>query len=239
MKRNEIRKVPFEGGELLGVKTEDGKVYLGVKKACLDIGLSDRQARLQVENIQHDIVLSKGVRNLGLLTKGGEQEVCCIAEQFVTLWLAKISLTPNMRKTNPQAVEKLLAYQLKAADALHEAFMATDEKKAEFYSELGLKEEIVELKEELSGMRSSLDKMVEYTSINSRQAQKILHAGKDRVNYLLGGAKSSEYKKWSRTYFKNMWLQFGERFEVSTYKDLSPVNMEEGYAFLKNWEYST
>ena len=39
--KTEIKEIPFDEGTLLGVRTPDGKVWLAVKKACLDIGLSD------------------------------------------------------------------------------------------------------------------------------------------------------------------------------------------------------
>ena len=40
----EIKEIPFDNDTLLGVKTPDGKVWMAVKKACLDIGLNQNQA---------------------------------------------------------------------------------------------------------------------------------------------------------------------------------------------------
>lgn len=51
MMKQEIRKIQFGEDELLGVKTEDGQVWLGVRKVCLDIGMTDGQARRQVQNL--------------------------------------------------------------------------------------------------------------------------------------------------------------------------------------------
>jgi hypothetical protein len=42
---------------------------------------------------------------------------------FLPLWLAKISITPKMKKNNPELVEKLIQYQLKAKDVLAAAFL--------------------------------------------------------------------------------------------------------------------
>ena len=50
--KTEIKEIPFNGSTLLGIKTEDGKVWLAIKKACLDIGLSEGQAQRQITNIQ-------------------------------------------------------------------------------------------------------------------------------------------------------------------------------------------
>ncbi|MCD3328448.1 hypothetical protein G8V02_16585, partial [Clostridium botulinum D/C] len=52
---------------------------------------------------------------------------------------------------------------------------------------------------------------------------------------MLGGAHSSKYKKESRMYFKNLWLSFCKEFEVSTYKDLNPLNYNDGFRFINNW----
>jgi hypothetical protein len=208
----------------------------------MDIGLSEDQAKRQIKNVQIDIVLSQGVSNLTLLTKGGKQDVWCINEEFVTLWLAKISLTPNMQKKNPGAVQKLINYQLKASKVLHEAFMATEEQKQEFYDALGLQGKIVSLEnalnentQELKETKSQLNLLIDNSTINSRQAQRLLHAAKDRVNSMLGGAHSQKYKDYSRMYFKNLWLDFGKRFECSTYKDLNPLHYNDGFTFISRW----
>jgi anti-repressor protein len=123
MNQLQAKNVNFYGGEILGVRTADGKVYMGVRKACRDIGLTDGQARRQVENVRDDIVLSKGVANLELPTNGGIQEVLGIEKEFIPLWLAKISLTPAMQRDNPGTVDRLIRYQLEAKNVLAKAFL--------------------------------------------------------------------------------------------------------------------
>ncbi|WP_368659148.1 hypothetical protein AB3Z07_09435 [Metabacillus halosaccharovorans] len=78
------------------------------------IGLSDGQARRQVENLRDDLVLFKGVSNLRFETgvgKGSVQDVLCIDLDYLPLWLAKISITPKLQKDSPETVEKLVEYQ--------------------------------------------------------------------------------------------------------------------------------
>lgn len=58
-----------------------------------------------------------------LPTDGGNQDVLCLKLDFLPLWLAKISITPKMKKENLQLVENLIEYQLKAKDVLAEAFL--------------------------------------------------------------------------------------------------------------------
>jgi len=238
MTNNETKLIDFEGGQLLGVKDENGKVWLGVRKACMDIGLTEDQAKRQVKVVQEDIVLKQGGLYLTLPTNGGEQNTLVINEEFVSIWIAKISLTPKMQNDNPVAVDRLVKYQLKAAKVLHDAFFATDEQKQEFYDELGLKGMIKPLEVKIETLSTRINELIDNSTINSRQAQKILFAGKDRVNLLLGGAHSPEYKKSARTYFKNMWLNLADVFKISTYKDLNPTDIPNAYNFLREWSYS-
>ena len=160
-----------------------------------------------------------------------------INEDVVSLWLAKISLTPKMQKDNPVAVDRLVKYQLKAAKVLHNAFFATEEQKQELFDELGLNGKIVNLEGKIDTLSNKITELIDNSTINSRQAQRILFAGKDRVNILLGGAHSQEYKKSARTYFKNMWLNLADAFKISTYKDLNPTDIPNAYNFLKEWSY--
>lgn len=236
--------INFEGGQILGVKDADGVLWLAVRKTMRDIGLSDGQARRQVENLNNDLVLNQGVANLHLLTNGGKQETLCIKEDFVTLWLAKISLTPKMQKENSKAVEKLIAYQLKCAKVLHQAFFETEEQKQQFADDLGLQGKIIQLEEKLDNQTNvlnittdRLNTLIDNSTINSRQASKLLICAKDRINTLLGGASSKEYKKKSRKYFKNLWLNLGEKFSVNTYRDLNPLDYNSAVTYITGWSF--
>lgn len=234
-KEMEVKNIKFEGGELLGVKTEDGKICLAVKKACLEIGLTEDQARRQIKNIQEDLVLSKGYTDLSVKFDTQNRKTGFIEEDFVTLWLAKISLTPSMQKKNPDAVQKLITYQLKAAKVLHEAFMRTEEQKQELFNELGLQGEIVELKNEVVSLKNQVNLLIDNSTINSYQAQKLNKEARNRVKTILGGVDSPEYKKKSRTYFKQLWLNLTDRFKITSYKDLNPIDIGNAVNFIKGW----
>lgn len=118
-----VKAVDFMGDGLLAAKDSKGIIWIGVRRMCEGIGLSKDQMRNERRKIQEDLVLSKGEPNLTLLTNGGLQEVLCLQLDYVPLWLAKISITPNMRENNPALVEKLVNYQLKAKDVLAAAFL--------------------------------------------------------------------------------------------------------------------
>lgn len=119
-----VKEVEFNGDELLAVQDkENEKVYVAVRWVSKGIGLTTDQAKRQIKNIREDLVLSQGVSNLTLPTKGGNQEVLCIELDFLPLWLAKISITPKMKTNNPEMVDKLINYQIKAKEVLANAFV--------------------------------------------------------------------------------------------------------------------
>lgn len=174
--KTEVKEIPFNGSTLLGIRDASGQVWLAVRKVCSDIGLSDGQTRRQIANLKEDLIFEKAVTNLRYPSKGGEQETTCIKEKFVTLWLAKISLTPSMQKKNPEAVKKLLAYQLEAADVLHKAFYETEEQKATFNTRMGLEGQIQGMQVQINSMENmlceqmeKLDSVMDNMTLSTRQ----------------------------------------------------------------------
>lgn len=123
----EQKLVPFNGAELLGVKANDGKIYVGIRWVCDGIGLSRGQANNEVNRVQTDIVLREGARNFVLQKmgngKGSVSDALTIELESLPLWLAKISITPSMQRYRPEVTEKLVQYQLKAKNVLASAFI--------------------------------------------------------------------------------------------------------------------
>jgi hypothetical protein len=48
----EVKVIDFKSGKILGVRDSEGKVWMGIRKACLDIGLTIDQAKRQIKNLQ-------------------------------------------------------------------------------------------------------------------------------------------------------------------------------------------
>ena len=120
----DILEQDFQGSTIMTARLKkDEKIYVGVKWITEALGFSKGQHDRQVKNIQSDLVLSQGASNLTLPTKGGNQKSLCIQLDYLPLWLAKISITPNMKNENPEIAEKLVEFQLKAKDVLAEAFL--------------------------------------------------------------------------------------------------------------------
>ena len=118
-----IKDVEFNGATLRAAQIED-IVWVGVKWICDGLGLSEDRGKYERKKIQKDLVLSKGVNFYPLGTDNANSDVLCLMLEYLPLWLAKISITPTMKKENPELADRLVEYQLKAKDVLAEAFLS-------------------------------------------------------------------------------------------------------------------
>lgn len=118
-----VKDVDFFGDTLKAARDEEGIVWAGVPWLCKGMGLTKDQTGNERKKIQNDLVLSQGVKFHPLGTDNANSNVLCLQLDYVPLWLAKISITPNMKETNPELVQKLVNYQLKAKDVLAAAFL--------------------------------------------------------------------------------------------------------------------
>lgn len=248
MEKTVTKEFDFYGDKLLGVKDNNGDVWLGIRQTCYGIGLSQEHTNRQVRNIKTSLLFGGNHGKFATVQNEGgrmvKREVVCLHEKFVPLWLAQISITPKMQKEHPQAVEKLLKYQLEVAEVLHKTFYGTEDQKSTFHQSLGLEGEIVELKDRVEDLDSTLkeqssllEKVMQNSTISTIQQGKLLKAAKDRVNLLLGGAHSARYKEESRKYFVNLWNDFKATFDCGSYKDLNPIYFTEAKDFVETWDY--
>lgn len=245
MSEMEVKLIPFNGKDLLGVKTEDGNVWLAIRKASIDIGLNENQSDNEVKKVKSNVLFENGWTNLPVKFDGQVRNTLVLVEKFVPMWLAQIRLTPTMKRENPEAVSNLLEYQLNAADVLHKAFYETEEQKEALHNDLGLTGRIEGMQVQINAMEDllgeqteMLNKMVENMTLSTRQQQKLYKAAKDRINRLLDGAHGTKYKCYSKSYFINMWNELKERFGCSSYKDLNPMYYNEAFDFIAEWEYT-
>ena len=138
----EIKNVPFNGDVIEALQDSNNVVWGIVRNICNNIGFSTSQTNRYVLNIQSDEVLSRGAKKMNLNSdlfhpenemksepeqesskKGNLSNVLCIQNNFLPLWLAKISITPSMKRNQPDVVEKLIKYQLEAKDVLANYFI--------------------------------------------------------------------------------------------------------------------
>ena len=251
--KTEVKEIPFNGDSLLGVRTPDGRVWLAVKKACLDIGLNENQATAERKKIEKGLLFDNQWQKLKVKFDSQVREILVLSEKLVPMWLAQINLTPAMQRKNPEAVQKLLKYQLEATDVLHEAFYGTEEKKLTLHSSLGLEGQIATLEQKLEmtvvklnnvenalhTQTENLNSVMDNMTLTTVQQGRLQRAVKDRVNHLLGGAHSKEYKENSKLYFINLWNGLKEKFKCgSRWQDLNPKYYNEAFNYVSTWEYS-
>lgn len=119
---NEIitKDVNFYGDMLQATQDLDGKVWVGVSSVCKGIGLTVDQYKNQKKKIAKDLVLSRGMAQRTFMSN--EKEKTCLQLEYLPLWLAKINITPTMKKEMPEVADKLIRYQLRAKDVLTDAF---------------------------------------------------------------------------------------------------------------------
>lgn len=98
--------------------------------------------------------------------------------------------------------------------------------------------QINNMEEMIGEQNSMLERVVDNMTLSTKQQQQMYKAAKDRINYLLNGAHSIEYKKKSKSYFVNLWNSMKSLYNCgSSYKDLNPMYFDEAMEFIKQWEY--
>lgn len=119
----EIKKVDFYDSELIGVQeAATGKVFTAINNVLKGIGFDDRQIEHQRNKWKEDEAVSKGVQKFSYPSEGGTQEAYCIDIMKLPLALAKINITPKIKKENPRLAEMLELYQDKCAEVLAKSF---------------------------------------------------------------------------------------------------------------------
>lgn len=98
--------------------------------------------------------------------------------------------------------------------------------------------QINNMEEMIGEQNSMLERVVDNMTLSTKQQQQMYKAAKDRINHLLNGAHSIEYKKKSKSYFVNLWNSMKSLYNCgSSYKDLNPMYFDEAMEFIKQWEY--
>lgn len=122
-----VKNVNLFGDTIVAVQDHNGKVWAGVKWICDGLGLTEGQAKAEKKRVQEDLVLCEGTKFHPLGSGNANKEVLCLCNDYVPLWIAKITITPSMKKNNPELVDKLVKYQLEAKDVLAAAFLPQEQ----------------------------------------------------------------------------------------------------------------
>ena len=110
------KEVEFNGVNLTGIKTQDGKIYIVVKTFCEILGLDSSG---QLQRIKRDETLSEGVGMMPIPTESGKQETTLLELDFLPMWLTGIKADRCKEEIRPYLKE----FKLKAKDVLADAFL--------------------------------------------------------------------------------------------------------------------
>ncbi len=131
----QVTNFNFYGDELIALKDNaTGEIYTSINSVLRGIGFTDKdQIRRRRDKWINDIVISKGVVKFNIPTQEVvakndttlfyEKDIYCISQHKLPLALAKITITPKMKKTQSELVSKLELYQDKCADVLASVFI--------------------------------------------------------------------------------------------------------------------
>ena len=94
------------------------------------------------------------------------------------------------------------------------------------------------MEEMIEEQNNILTRVMDNMTLTTTQQGRLQRAVKDRVNHLLGGAHSKEYKENSKLYFINLWGRLKEKFNCgSRWQDLNPRYYNEAFDYVSTWEY--
>lgn len=118
-----VKEVDLFGDDILAAKDNNGIVWASLSYMCRGLGMSKSGKDRQIQKVQNDEVLRRGCFKFEAGVLDPDNETIALQLDFVPIWLAKISVTPKMKRDNPELVNKLVQYQLKAKDILAAAFL--------------------------------------------------------------------------------------------------------------------
>lgn len=116
----------FYGDNLIALKDNaTGEIYTAISHILRGIGFNPKQVEYQQNKILKDELLkSHALKFSGVdLNMPSVNEIWCISQRKLPIALAKINITPKMRRKQPELSEKLLTYQDKCADVLASVFI--------------------------------------------------------------------------------------------------------------------
>ena len=214
-----VKDVQFNGATLRAAQDAENIIWVGVRWVCQGLGLSEAKIDYERKKIQKDLVLNQGVKFYSLGSGNSDTPVLCLKLDFLPLWLAKISITPTMKRENPQLVGNLIEYQLKAKDVLADAFL----NKNGMTSVGNYSEQIEDLKHTITEMRQENQEMYKDMSALANiildWKESFERNGLTKLT-LLESPTASSWKSWKETMYKKMdhicenSTHFGKRNDV-------------------------
>lgn len=122
----QVTNFDFYGDSLIAIRDNaTGKIYAAINHILKGIGFSEKQIEHQQKKILNDEVLKSHTLKFSGVDLGlpSVNEIWCISNRKLPITLAKIHITPKMKREQPEMSNKLLRYQDKCADVLASVFI--------------------------------------------------------------------------------------------------------------------
>ena len=122
----QVTDFDFYGDNLIALKDNaTGEIYTAITHILRGIGFNSKQVEHQQNKILKDELLkSHTLKFSGVnLNMPSVNEIWCISQRKLPIALAKINITPKMKKEQPELSKRLLTYQDKCADVLASVFI--------------------------------------------------------------------------------------------------------------------
>ena len=210
----------------------DGEPWLVGKDVALALGYSEPRSAVSKRVDKED----RGVAKTA--TPSGIQEMTIINESglYALIFGSRLESAKRFKHWVTSevlpAIRKTGRYITPSEGTMESMFEAMSCDMKMVYEQMG---NIESMMQEQSG---KLNQVVDNMTLTTRQQQRIYKAAKDRINHLLGGAHSEEYKSRSKSYFINLWNGLKAEFECGgSYKDLNPIYFDAALGYIGSWRY--
>lgn len=121
----QVTNFDFYGDSLIAIRDNaTGEVYTVINYVLRGIGFTELQIKHLRKKWSKDSIVADGVQNFVTHDDLGRlQDTNCISIRKLPLALAKINITPKMKREQPELASKLELYQDKCADVLASVFL--------------------------------------------------------------------------------------------------------------------
>lgn len=235
-----VKSVDVLGDSIMAAKDKNGVIWVGVRWMCQGMGMTEGQWKRQIKNIQKDLLLKEGGSNLTLPTASGDQDVFCLKNDYLPIWLAKIAITKNIQENHPELANKLLEYQLKAKDILANAFieknstgnMGTIQQQIQLIAQ-----GTTELYEKVETLTDRMDKIEMDLPILPIEADRITEAVRRKGVAIMGGKQSAAYQDRGvrQKVYNNIYANLKYNFAVRSYKAIKRSQCDRAIEIINNW----
>ena len=233
-----VKNVDLMGDSIMAAKDNDGTIWVGIKWMCKGMGMSEGQWKRQIANIKKDLLLQKAGSNLILPTVSGDQEVFCLKNDYLPIWLAKISITPTIQQENPDLADKLLEYQLRAKEVLAEAFNPKQVPVSTNDKIMLLAQGHMELQQEVDNIKKDMESLKMDLPILPVEEDRITSAVKRKGLAVMGGKTSNVYRDKSirRKVYQGIYANLKYNFQIKTYRALKRSQVDKAIEIINNYQ---